>query len=145
MRIVTGSRIGEVNLAVGVDIQIVRVAQAGIIHDRKIGSISFSGQPFHFSVRRDRIQPHGSDANLERLILVEGEPQRESSDMDKDFPLLVVRRKKPYDISMSRPAIQMVVAIQDDIFRPFYFTGSNQFRFGQLGIQGVSCPAIWQH
>ena len=64
--------------------------------------------------------------------------------MNKNLRLFVFRCEETHDIAMPRAAIKMIVFIQNHIFRPLNFTGTDQFCIRQLRIQSIGRTAVRQ-
>ena len=71
------------------------------------------------AVRRDLIKPHAADADDQVAVAVEGQAERMAADMGEDLVPRVVRREEADDVAMARAAIEVVVAVEDDVLRPF--------------------------
>ena len=66
-------------------------------------------------------------------VAVEGKPQREAADMGEDLRDLVVGREEADDLAVARAAIEMIVAVEDDVLGPFQFAEADMTRPRKAG------------
>ena len=144
MGVVARGRVGEEDSAVGRDVAVVGIAQPRIVDDRRPGAVGLGREFRHFACLRDRIEPHGADAAQQIAGAVEGEAKRKAADMGEDFRALIVGREEADDLAMARAAIEMIVAVQDDVLGPFQLAEADRRRFGQPVVEGIGAAGSGQ-
>ncbi len=112
-------RLAEEDAAVRRDVEIVGKAHARIVDDREPASVGLVRQLDDLAVGPDHVEAHARDADDEIVVAVEREAERPAADMGEDLPRLVIGAEEPHDVAIAIAAIEMAVAVDDDVFRTF--------------------------
>ena len=64
-------------------------------------------------------------------------PERMAADMREDFRALVIGSEEADDVAMPRAAIEIVIAVEDDVFRPFDLAKPDDFDRAQPIVQAI--------
>ena len=107
----------EEDAAVVGDVEVVGEPQAAVVVDRIEAAVGLVCDLLDLAVGRDAIEPHAADADIEIVVAIEGHAERLAADMGEDLHLLVVGRQEADDVAVARARIEIVVAIEDDVFR----------------------------
>ena len=67
--------------------------------------------------RADLVEAHADDADDQIAVAVERQAERAAADMGEDLPLLVVGPEEADDVAVAVAAIEIVVAVEDDVLR----------------------------
>ena len=79
---------------------------------------------------------------MQVVVPVEGHAQRRAADVREDFPAFVVGREESDDVPVSRAAVQVVVAVQDDVFRALDLTLADDVDILQLVVERPNGAAV---
>ena len=137
MGLETNRRLREENAAVVADVQVVGQAQPAVVIDRRITAVGFVGDLLDLALGCHAVQTHATHADVQVLMAVQRQAQRNAADMGKYFHALIVRCKEPDDVTVARARVEVVVPIQDDVFRAFDATQADR-RSGPQAV--VQCP-----
>ncbi len=137
MHLVPDRRFAEEDAAVRRDIQVVGQLETRIVDDRKCRPVGLVGQLGHLPVPADPIQPHAADAAQQSAVFREGHAEGASADMGEDFLAGIVGRKEPDDVAGAGPCIDVVVVVEDNVFRPVDFAKADQRDIPQLVVQRI--------
>ena len=69
---------------------------------------------------------------------VEGQAERKAADMGEHFRAPVVGREEADDLAMARAAIEVVVAVEDDVLRPFQLAEADMLGLRQAVVERVA-------
>ena len=104
---------------------------------RLVSSVSL----LDLAVGRDAVEAHAADADIEIALAVEGHAERSAADMGEDLHALVVGREEADDVAVAGAAVEVVVAVEDDVLRPFDPAEADQLDVAQLVVQRVGGAA----
>ena len=145
MGIVARGGVGEVDLAVGCDVEVVGIAQPGVVDDGGVGAVRF--RPRAASPRpagEIEIEAHGADAGEDVAVPVDGKAQGKAAGVGEDLGAFVVGREEADDLAVARATIEMVVAVQHHVLRAFEFAEADVFGVGDPVVERIGrwrCPA----
>ena len=88
-------------------------------------------------VLRNLVKSHSRDADEDVVVFVAGETSGEAADVSENLLLLVVRCEETNDVALPAAAIELVMPVKDDVFRPFDGTEADQFDIVQTIVNGV--------
>ena len=126
-------RIGEIDRSVRGDIKIVGHPDRRVVLDADEAALGLIGQQFDFAVQSHAHQAHAGDAGDDALFRVKREPERPPADVGENADFLVIRRRKPHDVSVARAAIEVVVGVERDVLRAVDLARADQLGARQLG------------
>jgi len=69
--------------------------------------------------------------------LVEGHAERVAADMREHFRALMIGAEEAHDVAMARAAIEIVVAIEDDVLRPFDLAEADDLDGAQAVVEHI--------
>ena len=134
---VADRRLGEEDAAVVGDVEVVGQAQAAVVVDRAqlrlVSSVTFST----LRVRRDAVQAHAADADVEVVVAVEGHAERLAADVGEDLHALVVGREEADHVAVAGAGVEVVVAVEDHVLRGLDAAEADQRHVAQLVVQRV--------
>ena len=88
-----------------------------IVDDREQAAVGLVGELVDRLVGATRIEAHAADADEEIAVAVERHAERMAADMGEDLVALVVGPEEAHDVAVAGAAIEIVVAIEDDVLR----------------------------
>ena len=142
VHLVAHGGLGEEDAAVVGDVEVVGQAQAAVVVDRRIAAVGLVGHLLDLALGRHPVQPHAADAHVEVVVLVERHAQRRAADVRIDLHALVVGRKEPHDVAVARAGVQVVVAVEDHVFRAFDAAQADDLDALQLVVQRPRRAAV---
>ena len=125
---------GEEDAAVVGDVEIVGEPQPAVVVDRIEAAVGLVGDLLDLALGRDAIEPHAADADIEIVLAVERHAERLAADMGEHLHLLVVGRQEAHDVAVARAGIEIVVAVEDDVFRRLDAAEPDQRHVAQLVV-----------
>ena len=131
---ITDGCFGEENASVIGDVEIVGKAKAAVVVDRIEAPVGFVRHLLDLAIGRNAIEAHPADAHIEIVSTIERHAERLTADMGEHFHLLVVGRREAHDVAMARTGVEIVIAIEDNIFRRFDAANADQRDVAQLVI-----------
>ena len=134
MHFVADGRFREEDAAVVGDVEIVGQPQAAVVVDRIKAAVGLVGDLLDLALGRDAIEAHAADADIEIVVAVEGHAERLAADMGEDLHLLVVGRQETHDVAVARARVEVVVAVEDDVFRRLDAAEADQRHVAQLVV-----------
>ena len=117
MHFVADGRLGEEDTSVVGDVEVVGQPQPAVVIDRVEAAVGLVRHLLDLALRRNAVEAHPADADIEIVAAIEGHAERLTADMGEDLHVLVVWREKANDVAVARARIKIVVAIEDDVFR----------------------------
>ncbi len=125
---------GEEDAAVVGDVEIVGEPQPAVVVDRIKAAVGLVGDLLDLALGRDAIEPHAADADIEIVLAVERHAERLAADMGEHLHLLIVGRQEAHDVAVARAGIEIVVAVEDDVFRRLDAAEPDQRHVAQLVV-----------
>ena len=135
--LVADGRLAEIDAPVRRDVEIVGEPQAGIVDHREPAAVRLVRELRHRLVGRDRIEAHAADADEQIALAVEGHAERMAADMGKDLMARVVGAEEADDVAVAGAAIEVVVAVENDVLGPFDLAKADDLDGPQLVVQRV--------
>ena len=134
---VADGRLAEIDAPVRRDVDIVGESETGIVDHREPAPVRLVRQLRHRLVGRDRIEPHAADADEQVALAVKGHAKRVTADMSKDLVARMIGAEEADDVAVAGAAIEIVVAVQNDVLGPFDLAKSDHLDGPQLVVQRV--------
>ena len=131
---VADGRLGEENPTVIGDVEIVGEPKAAVVVDRVEAAVGLVCDLLDLALGRDAIESHPADADIEIVVAVERHAERLAADMREDLHLLVVGRHETHDVAVARARVEIVVAVEDDVFRRLDAADADQRHVAQLVV-----------
>ena len=141
MHFVADGGLGEEDAAVVGDVEVVGQPQPAVVVDRVEAAVGFVRYLLDLARRGDAVEPHAADADIEIVVAVERHAERLAADMGEDLHLLVVGRHETDDVAVARAGIEIVVAVENDVFRRLDAADADQRDVAQLVVLGERAAA----
>src|SRR5712675_331865 len=131
---VSNGGFGEEDASVVGNVEIVGEPQPAVVVDGIKAAVGLIRHLLDLSIRRDAVEAHTADADVEIVGAIERHAERLAADMGEYLHLLVVGRQEADDVAVARTGIEIVVAIENDVFRRFDAAEADQRHVAQFVV-----------
>src|SRR5271165_859808 len=117
LHIVALRSIAEVDRSIGRDIEIVGHPDGRVVLDGEQAAPGLVAQQLDFPPLIDAHEAHSRDADDDAAVAINGEAERSTADFREGLHLRVVGRRNADEAPIARPAVQIVLRVEDHVLR----------------------------